>query len=538
MAKLYDHRGNPVELGTLRTELAAPSLAGIRQVMSNHPAQGLTPARLASLLRQAEYGYPIAYLELAEEMEEKDLHYRSVLGTRKLAVSGLQAVVEAASDAAEDVKAAELVREVVLQEGFEDVLMDVLDAIGKGFSVCEILWDASESEWRPQEIVWRDPRWFVPSQVDGRTILLLDEKNLNGLPLAPYKFIVHTPKVKSGIPLRGGIARAAAWAYLFKNYGLKDWVSFAEVYGQPVRVGKYGAGALPEDVNILKEAVASIGSDAGAVIPDSMLIEFVDHVGKAASAQIYERLLDYLDKQVSKAVLGHSGSADSTPGKLGGETEAKDVRKDLLIADAKQLCATINRQLVRAVVDLNMGPRAVYPKLRLQMEEAEDLTALAENLDKLVPMGVKVSASWTRDKFGIPDPDPEEELLSARVSPVAPPAEPMPPEDPLAAATAATARRTNRTVCPHCQTANAGGTAVPDVADAYAGRAGEEALPLMDDLLEPVRALVARAANLEEVRDGLLSLYRGMDPAKLGELMALAISAAELSGRFEVGNGR
>ena len=540
MAKLYDHRGNPVELGALRTELAAPSLAGIRQVISNHPAQGLTPARLASLLRQAEYGYPIAYLELAEEMEEKDLHYRSVLGTRKLAVSGLQAVVEAASDAAEDVAAADLVREALLQEGFEDVLMDVLDAIGKGFSVCEILWDASESQWRPREIVWRDPRWFVLSQVDGRTVLLLDEKDLNGLVLAPYKFIVHTPKVKSGIPLRGGIARAAAWAYLFKNYGLKDWVAFAEVYGQPVRVGKYSAGAMPEDVEVLKEAVASIGSDAGAVIPDSMIIEFVDHVGKAASAQVYERLLDYLDKQVSKAVLGHSGSADSTPGKLGGETEAKDVRKDLLVADAKQLCATLNRQLVRSVVDLNMGPRAVYPKLRLQTEEAEDLTALADNLGKLVPLGVKVGASWARDKFGIPDPDPQEELLAAPTSPFSSPPgpfppEPSPPNDPSAAATV---RRTDRTVCPHCQAANAAGTAAPDVADAYADQGGTRVLPLMNTLIAPIRNLMERSQSLEEFRDGLLSLYRDMDPVKLGELMALALSAADLSGRFEVGNGR
>ncbi|MDA8123515.1 MAG: DUF935 domain-containing protein [Deltaproteobacteria bacterium] len=540
MAKLLDYRGNPVDLGALRAEIAAPSLAGIRQVISNHPAQGLTPARLAGLLRQAENGYPISYLELAEEMEEKDLHYRSVLGTRKLAVSGLPAVVEAASDAAEDVAAADLVREALLQEGFEDVLMDVLDAIGKGFSVCEILWDASESEWRPREIVWRDPRWFVLSQVDGRTVLLLDEKDLNGLVLAPYKFIVHTPKVKSGLPLRGGIARAAAWAYLFKNYGLKDWVAFAEVYGQPVRVGKYGPGALPEDVNVLKEAVASIGSDAGAVIPDSMLIEFVDHVGKAASAQVYERLLDYLDKQVSKAVLGHSGSADSTPGKLGGEDEAKDVRKDLLIADAKQLCATLNRQLVRPVVDLNMGPRAAYPKIRLQMEESEDLTALAGNLNTLVPMGVKVSASWARDKFGIPDPDPKEELLAAPANPFSPPAGPWPPNDPsaAAAAAAATARRTDRTECPHCRAANAAGTAAPDVADAYAEQGGTRVLPLMDALIAPIRDLIERATTLEEVRDGLLSLYRDMDPVKLGELMALALSAADLSGRFEVGNGR
>ncbi len=49
-------------------------------------------------------------------------------------------------------------------------------------------------------------------------------------PLLPYKFIVHVAKAKAGLPIRGGLARAAGWTYLFKNYVLKDWVTFAEVY--------------------------------------------------------------------------------------------------------------------------------------------------------------------------------------------------------------------------------------------------------------------------------------------------------------------
>ena len=43
---------------------------------------------------------PYLYLELAEDMEEKDLHYLSVLGTRKNAVAQLDLIVSAASSAA------------------------------------------------------------------------------------------------------------------------------------------------------------------------------------------------------------------------------------------------------------------------------------------------------------------------------------------------------------------------------------------------------------------------------------------------------
>src|SRR4051794_16915564 len=86
---LVDKYGMPLRREPLTRELAAATMAGVRSIQTGHPAQGLTPVRLAQLLRAAETGDPIGYLELAEEMEEKDLHYLSVMGTRKRAISQL-----------------------------------------------------------------------------------------------------------------------------------------------------------------------------------------------------------------------------------------------------------------------------------------------------------------------------------------------------------------------------------------------------------------------------------------------------------------
>ncbi|MGH7838858.1 MAG: DUF935 domain-containing protein, partial [Candidatus Binataceae bacterium] len=72
---LYDAYGREVEPGRLREEQAGATMAGVRNIYSiMHPASGLTPEKLTGLLRQAEFGDPFLYLELAEEMEEKDLH--------------------------------------------------------------------------------------------------------------------------------------------------------------------------------------------------------------------------------------------------------------------------------------------------------------------------------------------------------------------------------------------------------------------------------------------------------------------------------
>ena len=87
---LYDAFGREVDVSRLQEEQAAPTMSGVRNIYSSmHPSAGLTPERLTQILREAEFGDPFLYLELAEEMEEKDLHYLAVLNTRTEAVAQL-----------------------------------------------------------------------------------------------------------------------------------------------------------------------------------------------------------------------------------------------------------------------------------------------------------------------------------------------------------------------------------------------------------------------------------------------------------------
>src|SRR5216683_6767302 len=172
---LYDAYGRAVAIERLREEQAGPTIAGVRNIYSiSHPAVGLTPEKLAGLLRQAEFGDPFLYLELAEEMEEKDLHCLAVLSTPKQAVAQLDIVIRPASNAAGDMRNADLARELLTQGtlNLREALFDMLDAIGKGFSASEIIWNTSGATWYPQALVWRDPRWFLFDWVSGQELLV------------------------------------------------------------------------------------------------------------------------------------------------------------------------------------------------------------------------------------------------------------------------------------------------------------------------------------------------------------------------------
>lgn len=408
---LVDRRGRPVSAGALQREEATSVLTGVQR-WGGHPSQGLTPPRLAAILLEAETGDPTRYFELAEEMEEKDLHYLGVLGTRKRAVAQLEMTVAAASDSVQDVRMADDIRELLRRQVLQGALFDVLDAIGKGFSCSEIIWETTAKQWTPRQIKWRDPRMFEFDHNDGETVRLRD--GARSAPLSPYKYIVHVAKAKSGLPIRGGLARAVSWIWLFKSFSLKDWIAFSEVYGQPYRVGKYHPSATREDKAALLRAVASIGSDAAAIIPQSMVIEFVE-AAKGSSIDVFESMTRFLDEQTSKGVLGQTTTTEVTRGggsRSLGEVHA-NVKREIRASDAAALAATLNRDLVRPFTELNHGPQQRYPRLLIGW--SDDLT-LAQRLDytaRFVEQGLQVESSQVRDCLGWTDPAPDAEVLEA-----------------------------------------------------------------------------------------------------------------------------
>lgn len=514
MAQLLDASGRPVRTSELKGEQAAPTVTGVRQLRTGHPAQGLTPKRLAGVLREAEDGDPTRYLELAEEMEEKDLHYLSAISTRKRQVAQLEISVQPGDDSGLAEEHAELIRRWVAREDLQDELVDVLDAVGKGFSATEIVWETSERDWRPARLEWRFPQWFRFDREDGKTLMLLGETGVEE-PLAPFKFIVHQAKVKSGLAIRGGLARAAAWAYLFKNYDIKDWVGFVEVYGQPIRVGKYQPGATEDEKDVLLRAVASIGSDAAAIVPSTMMIDFVESATKGTTAtDLYEKLALYLDRQVSKAVLGQTLSSE--PGESGSLALGQvhdSVREDIERSDAHQLAATLNRDLVRPMIDLNFGPQAAYPRLAIGRPEEENLEFLVNSVEKLVPLGFRVGQRQMRQRLGF-------EEMAKDDTPLVAPA--VPPAFARAERRAAAQRRPVRP-----------GGAQDDV-DRVNRKLERETRAQVEGLVDAVKAAVDAAEDFDDLERRLGAVAGRFGVLDLADLIAQGLLLAELAGRDDI----
>jgi phage gp29-like protein len=397
------------------TEQQAHAVANSnRSLWGGGLVRGLTPQKLAGILDAARGGEtPAEYLEIAQELEQRDAHYRSVLSTRKHALEGLSMYVEASGDAAKEKEISEAVEKDILNHpDILDLRKNSLDALGKGFSVNEIIWDTEGKRWKPKTFLFRDPRWFAYEKETGR-LCLRPPSGQELAPLAEYRFIVHEPNLLSGMQITSGLSFTALFYWLIKNYDLTSWAAFVDRFGYPVRLGKYGKKATKEDIATLKRAVAAIGSDVGAVIPDSMIIDIIESKTTGTNAQVYQSLAEWVDKQLSKLVLGQTASSEGQPGALGGPGGQEEVRQDIIRADAAQFDQTINRDLVIPYINLNFGPREIYPKIVTQIVETKNVTLIVDAIQKLVPLGLKVSKTEVLGLLGLASPSDDDEVLEA-----------------------------------------------------------------------------------------------------------------------------
>ena len=409
MAKKSKKRFSPEMAKSGRPIMAAVAIRDVNDKFSSYPSDGLTPVKLARIFKEADAGDPFRQMELFEEMESKDTHLFSQLQTRKLAVTGLDWEVQPFSQDETDQEIAAFVEEQLKElDGFSDNLMDILDAIGKGISFQEIEWEYRDGHVVVGNIEYvHQKKFYYDTLTDA--LMLRTEAFPGGIPLPENKFIVHRYKARSGHPSRYGVLRVVAWMYLFKNYDLKDWVSFCEVYGMPLRLGTYDATASEKDKAALMDAIVRMGTDAAGIVPSGTDIKFIES-NKQSSVDIYERLARFCDEQMSKAIVGQTLTSDSGGSYAQSKTH-NDVRQDLTEADCKAVMETVRRDLIRPLVEFNFGVQAHVPYFILNATDTDDLKETAEIVNTLAAAGLEIPKSWLSKKFNIPAPEDGEETI-------------------------------------------------------------------------------------------------------------------------------
>lgn len=488
-----------------------------------------TPSTALRAMSAARNGDVAGFVPHALEALRRDPNLRSVMQTRILAVASLPIVVEAGGPKAADKRAAATVQELFDGGVIDDVLEHLLFASYLGFSGAQAVWDTGGERWTPklQEV---PHSWFVLDKADGKSFYLAP-REAGGVPsaLPVGKFVLHTPWLVPGNPLTSGIAYTAIFYQALKALTARGWAAFAEIFGQPLRLGKYPAGLGnseqgKKDLDVLKRALSGMGQDAWAMIPESLKIDIIEAGARDGSAQVYERLCRFIDEQLAKLTLG--GSLTSGTGNTGsGGSQAlgvvhDELRADIMRADARSLANTLRRDLVAPFVRWNLGADVAIPRVQLLIEEAEDLSALTEAVAQLVPLGLRVSQDELRARLNLRTPTDAEEVLS---SPSAPS---MAGQD---------EDGNGFTASRHAQRFNASTDTDEATGDDFDDMLGEyvrdpDYVSADADATAQLTAAIESATDLEDLRAALLAVIRSGDIEALQASLTAPLTVAAAAG--------
>ena len=386
----------------------------------NYPADGLTPARLVAILRDADEGAVEQALALYEQMEEKDAHLYCVANTRRLAVTGLRWQILSAAEVCDAVdqvaadEAAAYAREVLASiDGFDVALQHLALAVGRNIAVAENVWEPRGRELRLVDVV---PIPFERLTFDGlgKVRVLTRDQPVDGIELPPGKFVIHSPQAVSGHPMRGGLLRVSALAYLGKHFAMKDWLVFAEIFGMPLRIARYEPSATAEEKRELLRMLETLGSDAAGIFSKAVELELLE-ANKGTAPPPYENICNFMNREMSKAWLGETLTVE-TSGQTGTFSTAQihnqarlELRQDDIVKEGR----TIRRDILGPITRVRFGPGIPVPYFRRQLEPPRDLRELAGVLSVAVnELGMRVPARWAHSALGVPEAGAEEEVLS------------------------------------------------------------------------------------------------------------------------------
>lgn len=391
--------------------------ASLLNRLGTYPENGLTPLKLAEILKEADEGNISRQMELLSAIQQRDPQIFSCFDRRRRSVLKRKyQVIAADTKEAKYKEHAEYASRVIGNiKDFQQVRFNGLDAVGKAFSAQQIIWKIDAAGYPYIErFIPLDQRYFraglATDMKSDLNILrrLTDESPVDGVEIERDKWFIPVIKAITGDVGRAGLLRTCTWYYLFKNFNIKAWVQFAELYGLPLRIGKYDSAASDDDKKALLRALVTIGQDATAIVPKESAIEFVEAAQKAASFDSFERLSDYCDKQNSKAILGHSAGIDATAGKLGSEDNAGDAIYDLVESDATAFDAAFNDQVIRPLIRFRFGAQEYYPSFQTIVVPPKDRSA---ELDLMNKFSQPIAKQYYYDTVGIPIPAEGDEVV-------------------------------------------------------------------------------------------------------------------------------
>lgn len=330
-----------------------------------------------------------------------DPHLIAAIQQRKMQVMQMGWEVECEGNEDLKNKAMDVIRELPLSE----IMNGILDAVLFGFTVGEIEWKYDGKQIIPVNVISKPQEWFIFNKQNEMVMRKYAQGSYafeEGLKLPEYKFIITQYQPTYTNPYGEKVLSRCYWPITFKRGGIEYWQLMMERFGMPYLIGRYATGASEQEKAQLLDDLKQMVKDSISVFETGKEIE-VKESPQYDIGQLYEKLVEFHNKEISKAVLTVTLTTEV---ERAGSYKAAEIHKEMLnylgITDKKLVEKGINR-LLQYFTELNYGD-VPYPRIKLNKKEA--VAEHSAERDKLLTeMGVRFSKGYYQKRYNLAEGD-------------------------------------------------------------------------------------------------------------------------------------
>lgn len=287
------------------------------------------------------------------------------------------------------------VNEQIRSPWFSRLITDIIDAKFWGFTLCQFFKDG---EWVDYSLI---PRKHADPV---KRIILHRQTDITGTSWDEYPDLLFVGREDD----LGLLAKAAPWV-IYKRNTTGDWSQFSEVFGMPIQEYTYDTDDEDSRQRAIDDA-SNAGSLAVFVHGKDTTLNLVEAGNKTGSADVYERLCERCNNEISKLILGNTLTTESSEtGTQALGTVHKKVEDKVTQADRLYLLDVLNYDM--GDIFLRMGINTTGGEFCFPEQKDIDPTSKINILTQLrTGFNLPVSDDYLYEEFGIEKPTDYKQL--------------------------------------------------------------------------------------------------------------------------------